>query len=111
MGRAAIETDSHQVHRFLNRYTAQGLSKKHPKIDSIIKNTIALQLPRQLSCETLRCILQRCPVISTPAAAEATGHRYARSSIAEYAMLARVASKAIEGYITKQRARAQVRKR
>jgi hypothetical protein len=102
LARTPIETDSRQVHRFLSRYSAAGLRRKHPKIETIISDTIAQQLPRKLACDTLRCILQSCPVISTPAAAEATGYRYARSTIAEYAMLARVASKAIENYLAKQ---------
>ena len=99
MGRRAIETDNRRVYRAIGKLHADTLSKQHPEIASIIRRTIAQQLPRKLSCEPLLCILQKCPVISLPAAAEATDYRYACSTTREYAALARVAAKAIEAYM------------
>ena len=83
----------------MHRHSEKSLSKRHPKIDSIIRDTIAQQLPRKLSCDPLHCILRSYSTITVRAADEATGYRYARSSIAEYTMLARIASKGIGNYI------------
>jgi hypothetical protein len=83
----------------LIRLPDETLSKKHPKISSIVGDTIKARLPRKLSRDPLLCILKHCPVISVAAAAEATEHRYARSSIAEYAAMARSASERIQEYL------------
>lgn len=99
MGRRATETNNRKAHRLLSGLRADKLGKLPPSIDAIIRETIELQLPRKLSGDVLENILRSCPVISTRAAAEATGHRYARSTIAEYTMLARVASASIAGYL------------
>jgi hypothetical protein len=99
LGRSAIEYSNNEVHTLLNRYSDETLSKKHPMISLIIDDTMKAKLPRQLSGGTLLRILKLCPVISVAAAAEATEHRYARSSIAEYAALARSASGRIKEYL------------
>ena len=83
----------------MSRYSERGLSRKHPQIDSIIKDTVELQLPRTLSGSRLLEVLKGCKVITVHAAAAATGHRYARSTVSEYAMLARVAAKGISDYL------------
>ncbi len=99
MGRRATETDNREAHRLLNTERADALRQKHSSIDIIIRKTIEQQLPRKLSGDVLICILRACPVISARAVAEATGHRYARSTVAEYTMLARVASANITKYL------------
>jgi hypothetical protein len=97
------------VHSFLSSYSEEGLCKLHPKVRNIICSTIKLQHPRKLSFSTLLRILQGCPVITVRAADEATRHRYARSTISEYAALARIASKAIQEYSTASRRSAKRR--
>ncbi len=99
MARTAIEFDNHRVQKLLSRYASAGLRKKHPEIDGIIRGTLDLKFPRKFSGDTLLHILKVCPVISTPAAADATGHRYAYSTLSEYAALARIASQAIAEHI------------
>lgn len=99
MGRRAIETENHQVHRLLARQSAETLGSKHPRIVRIIAETIEQRLPRQRSPDVLLGILQSCPVITTAAAAEVTGHRYARSTISEYTLLARIASRRIAEHL------------
>jgi hypothetical protein len=83
----------------LIRLPDETLSNKHPKISTIIDDTIKARRPRKLSRDTLLRILKQCPVISVAAAGEATEHRYARSSIAEYAAMARSASGRIWDYL------------
>lgn len=90
LARPAIEYDNRTVQRLLSN------SEKHPKVDSIIVDLIASRAPKRLRAGVLRCILEQCPVISTPAVAEATKHRYSYAARAEYAALARLASRAIE---------------
>lgn len=102
MGRRAVETDNRRVHRVISKMHADALSKRHPRIVGIIKATVDQQLPRKLSCDVLLGVLRTCPVITTRAAADATGNRYARSTIAEYAMLARKASAGIADYLRSQ---------
>lgn len=99
MGRHAIEFDNHQVRSLMSRYSTKGLNRQHPKIADIISRTIGLQLPRKLSGSALLEVLKGCKAITVQAAAEATGHRYARSTVSEYAMLARVASQGIGEYL------------
>lgn len=92
LGRSAIKFDSSEVQAFLSKYAEKGVREEHPRVDSIITDTILLQLARRPSCCTLLQVLQGCPVITVRAAEEATGHRYGRSTITEYTMLARVTS-------------------
>lgn len=105
MARTPIKHDNRAVHSFLSSVPEKRLREKYPKIDDIVSSTLEIPLPRKLSREPLLCILRRCPIISTPTAAEATGYRYARSTIAEYAMLARMTSQAIGDYLGQQQPR------
>lgn len=100
LGRQAIECGNREVHSILSNYSEAGLCKLHPQVWGIVISTLAQQLPRKLSCSALLDGLQGCPTITLRAADAATGHRDARSTIAEYAALARMASKAIEDHIT-----------
>jgi hypothetical protein len=105
LGRPAIEHDNIRVQRFLGSYLrAFELYEDHPQIDDILSGTLVLKTEgksstRTLSRSTLFHILQRCRNITVKAADEATTGQYAYSTLAEYAALARVASKAIEGYL------------
>lgn len=101
MARPAIQTDSRQVHRFLCLHPSdRALFKAHPPVHSIIEGTLQTRLPRKLSTGPIMDILRRCPIITAGAAAEATGYRYARSTVMEYTMLARDAAQRISGYLT-----------
>lgn len=83
----------------MNKYTETTLGKKHPRIGDIVSATLSMALPAKRLGGTLMEVLKGCKVITVHAAAEATGHRYARSTISEYAMLARVASQGIGEYL------------
>ena len=97
--------DNHNVHAFLSNYfTASDLCRDHPRIDDIFSGALALKTAgntatRSLSRSALFHILQRCPVITVAAAGAATNSRYAQSTLEVYAAAARVASKAIGGFI------------
>lgn len=107
MGRPAVKHDNTRVHHLLGGYLCSSeLCEEHPAIDDILSGALALKSEgksstRALSRKTLFRILQCCPCITVAAANAATQGRYAYSTLAEYAAVARVASKAIEGYLGK----------
>jgi len=73
-------------------------------MDDIFSGILALKTAantatRSLSRQTLFQILQHCETIDVASVNAATGGRYAYSTVASYAAVARVASKAIGSFI------------
>ena len=100
MGRRAIEFDNAQVFRFLNRFSSvDSMSTRHPQIIRVIDDALSVALPAKRLRRTLLEVLKGCRAITARTAAEATGNRYARSTIAEYTALARMASQGISDYL------------
>ena len=105
MSSAPKTHDNRTVLVFLDGYyCAAELCEEHPCIDDILSGALSLQTAgdtstRSLSRQVLFHILQRCPTIDVDAINEATSGHYAYRSLAGYAAVARVSSKAIEGYI------------
>jgi hypothetical protein len=97
--------DNHRVHAFLSDYYAAAeVCSDYPPIDDIFSGVLAAKTAgntatRSLSRAVLFHILQRCPLITVAAAALATNNKYATSTIEGYAAAARVASRAIAGFI------------
>lgn len=99
--------DNAPVRAFLAPYsTATELCTDHPAIDDLFSGVLALKTAgdtatRSLSRSTLFHILQRCPAVTVEGVKEATTGRYAQRSNEAYAACARVASKALAGFIAK----------
>jgi hypothetical protein len=79
---------------------------EYPQIDDIFSGILELMTvgntsTRSLSRQTLFHILQGCPTIDVASIRKATHGNYAYSSLAGYAAIARVASKAIAGFIAR----------
>ena len=97
--------DNATVQDFLDGfYSAGELCIHHPEIDDIFSGVLELKTAgdtatRSLSRQALFHILQWCSAIDVASINEATSGRYAYRSLAGYAAVARVASKAIERYI------------
>lgn len=93
------------VHAFLADYwTATELCRVYPQTDDILSGVLALRTAgntstRALSRKVLFRILRACPVITTEAVRVVTGNRYSPPTVAQYAALARVASKALEPFV------------
>ena len=94
-----------KVQAFLsNHYHATELCKTFPQIDDIFSGILELKTSgdtstRALSRKVLFHILQWCPVIDVASIERVTNGKYAYRSLASYATLARVASKALERFI------------
>ena len=97
--------DNTKIQAFLsNHYHAAELCETYPQIDDIFTGVLELKTPgdtatRALSRKVLFHILQWCPVIDVAAVERVTHGRYSYRSLAGYATLARVASKAIEQFV------------
>lgn len=92
-------------------YSAAELCEEHPRIDDIFSGVLELKTigntaTRSLSREVLFHILRLCQTIDVASIDSATNGRYAYSSLAGYAVVARVASKAIERFIARSPAEA-----
>jgi hypothetical protein len=93
------------VKTFLSGYLHVGeLCREFPQLDDMFSGVLELKTAgntstRALSRQVLFHILQWCPVIDVDSINEATNQHYAYSTVAGYAALARVASKAVEGFI------------
>lgn len=87
---------------FLDSYlTSAEACEDHPWLDCILSGVLALRTAgdtatRSLSRKVLFNLLQQCEVISTREVAEVLRGRYASRTIEQYALTARVVSKAIE---------------
>lgn len=98
--------DSARVHAFIHPYLkAWELCEDHPRIGDIFSGVLELKTAgdtstRSLSRQVLFHILQCCPAIHVQGIAKATNGRYAYRSHAGYAAAARVASKAIDRYVS-----------
>ena len=96
---------NYKVQTFLsNHYHATELCKTFPQIDNIFSGLLELKTSgdtstRALSRKVLFHILQWCPVIDVASIDRVTHGKYAYNTIAGYATLARVASKALERFI------------
>lgn len=90
---------------FLTAYDrAFDLFREHPAVEDIFTGVLELRSPgdsatRTLSRRVIFNVLKRCPRIDVAAVTEVTGGKYAYRTAASYAAVARVASKAIEGYL------------
>lgn len=97
--------DSRTVVDFLGGYlTAGGACGEHPEIDDILSGTLELKpagstSTRTMSRQVLFHVLQQCQTIDVASINRATNGRYAYSTEAAYAALARVASTAIGRFI------------
>lgn len=97
--------DNGAVQSFINNYYSAGeLCRELPLVDDILSGVMSLKTAgntatRSLSRKTLFHILQTCPVVDVEAISRVTGGRYAYSTVAEYASLARVTSRALAAVI------------
>lgn len=93
------------VQAFLsNYYTVTELCDTFFSIDDIVSGVLELKTPgdsstRTLSRKLLFHILRWCPMIDVASIEKLTRGRYSYNSLAGYATVARVASKAIESFI------------
>lgn len=107
--------DNLRVSRFLAGYLSAGeLCADYAAVADILKGSLMLKTEgntatRPLSRQVLFHILQQCPSIDVSSLAAATNGRYAYRSLAGYAALARVASKALEAFIDKLPAAARLK--
>ena len=98
-------SDNAKVSDFLYGYFSAGqLCREYSRIDDILSGVLELKTARDtstraLSRQVLFRILQCCPSINVESINEMTNGRYAYSTLASYAALARVTSKAIERLI------------
>lgn len=98
--------DNSRVSDFLYGYFSAGeLSREYSRIDDILSGVLELKTAgdtstRALSRQVLFRILQCCPSIDVASINVMTNDRYAYSTLASYAALARVASKAIDSLIS-----------
>ena len=99
--------DNTRVLAFLDGYVSvHELCEDYPPMDDIFTGVLELKTggvtsTRTLSRQVLFHILQQCQTIDVSSVKGATRLPYAYTTIAAYALLARVASKAIEGFIEK----------
>lgn len=106
-GRPALVHDNTQVQRFLaGYYCVSELCEDYREVDDIFSGVLELKTQgdtatRSLSRQQLFHILQWCPVITATAVNRATNARHASRTVEKYAALARVASKALEGFLRK----------
>jgi hypothetical protein len=97
--------DNSKVSDFLDGYFSAGeLCREFGRIDDIFSGVLELKTARDtatrsLSRQVLFRILQSCQSIDVASINDMTNGRYAYSTLASYAALARVASKAIERLI------------
>jgi hypothetical protein len=107
LGRPAIVHNSTRVQQFLaGYYCASELCEDYREVDDIFSGVLELKTEgdtatRSLSRQQLFHILQWCPVITAAAVNRATNARHASRTVEKYAALARVASKALEGFLQK----------
>ena len=99
--------NNERAQSFLDAYlTAAEVCEDNPQVDDIFSGVLELKTEgdsstRSLSRQVLFQILQRCPTIDVASINSATNGSYSYRSLAGYAALARVASKAIAGFIDK----------
>lgn len=98
--------DNRQVSEFLKGYiSASEVCEDYPWIDDIFSGVLELKTEgnnatRSLSRRVLFNVLLRCQTISVESVSIATGAKYAYRTVAEYALLARVASKSITRHLS-----------
>ena len=97
--------DNTKVRDFLFGYFSAGeLCREYLAIDDIFSGVLALKSPgdsstRSLSRQVLFHVLQWCQTIDVASINTVSNGQYAYRTLAGYAATARVASKAIEGFI------------
>ena len=97
--------NNRKVQAFLDGYVScHEACEDYPPLDDIFSGVLELKTEgvtstRSLSRQVLFHLLQQCPTIDVSFIKAATRLPYAYTTIAAYAALARVASKAIEGFI------------
>jgi hypothetical protein len=97
--------DNTRTRDFLTGYlSVHELCEDHPPIDDIFSGVLALRTAgvtstRSLSRQVLFHILQQCKAINVSSVTASTLVPYAYRTLTAYASLARVASKAIAGFI------------
>ena len=105
MSRPPNVHDNRKVRSFLEGYvSARELCEDYPAIDDILSGALELKTEgdtstRSLSRQVLFHILQQCPTIDVSSIKAATRVPYAYNTLAAYAAVARVVSKAIERFI------------
>ncbi len=93
--------DNTPVRSFLQGYDSSSeLCSELPRVDDIFTGALSLKTSgntatRTLSRKTLFRVLQSCSAVDIDTVNKATGGRYAYSTVADYAALARVISKAL----------------